>query len=109
MPATPTITIEVAYALPAKQKIITLELAEGSTVYEGALAAGMERFFPDLCVADAKLGVFGKAVAKPQQALLREGDRVEIYRPLLIDPKEVRKARAEKVKAEKAEQKNTRR
>ncbi|MCR8921266.1 RnfH family protein [Dasania sp. GY-MA-18] len=108
MSVTPTITIEVAYALPNKQKIIALEVAEGTTVYEGAMASGMEQFFPGLSIADAKLGIFGKAVAKPQQQTLRDGDRVEIYRPLLIDPKEVRKARAEKVKAEKAEQKNAR-
>ena len=96
------IAVEVAYALPDKQKILSLQVAEGCTVYEAAINSGMEQHFPELNIVEAKLGVFGKAVAKPQQQLVREGDRIEIYRPLIADPKEVRKARAAKVKAEKA-------
>ena len=96
------IAIEVAYALPDKQKILVLQVAEGTSVYDAAINSGMDQFFSDLNIAEAKLGVFGKAVAKPQQQVVREGDRIEIYRPLIADPKEVRKARAAKVKAEKA-------
>lgn len=99
------IAVEVAYALPDKQKIVSIEVTEGTSVYEAAVNCGIEQFFPDLQVAECKMGVFGKTVAKPQQQLLREGDRVEIYRPLIADPKEVRKARAAKVKAEKAAKK----
>ena len=96
-----TIQVEVAYALPNKQKIMLVEVAEGTSVYEAAINSGIEQYFPDLQVADCKMGIFGKTVAKPQQQVLRQGDRVEIYRPLIADPKEVRKARAAKVKAEK--------
>lgn len=95
------LAIEVAYALPEKQKIVALTVASGTTVLEAAQAAGLEQFFPGLDVASAKLGVFGKLVAKPATQIVKEGDRVEVYRPLLIDPKESRKARAAKVKAEK--------
>lgn len=102
-----SIQIEVAYALADKQKIIVLEVFEGTTVFEGAIQSGMDKVFPDLDIANSKMGVFGKVVAKPQQQVLREGDRIEIYRPLIIDPKEVRKARAAKVKAEKAEAKKS--
>ena len=96
------IKVEVTYALPNKQQIIAVEVAEGTTVYAAAEQSGIAGQFPDLDLASAKMGVFGKAVPKPQQEVVKEGDRVEIYRPLIADPKEVRKARAAKVKAEKA-------
>jgi uncharacterized protein len=96
------IHIEVAYALPDEQQLISLQVVEGTTVFDAVMQSGMERYFPDLSLSEAKLGIFGKAVAKPQQQALREGDRVEVYRPLIADPKEVRKARAAKVKADKA-------
>ncbi|MGK0442235.1 MAG: putative ubiquitin-RnfH superfamily antitoxin RatB of RatAB toxin-antitoxin module [Pseudohongiellaceae bacterium] len=96
-----TILIEVAYALPNEQKILSLRVVGGTTVFDGVMQSGMDNLFPGLELVEAKLGIFGKAVAKPQQQVLREGDRIEIYRPLMADPKEVRKARAAKVKAEK--------
>ncbi|WP_240554887.1 RnfH family protein [Oceanicoccus sagamiensis] len=96
------IKVEVTYALPHKQQIIAVEVAEGTTVFAAAEQSGIVGQFPELDLASAKMGVFGKAVPKPQQEVVKEGDRVEIYRPLIADPKEVRKARAAKVKAEKA-------
>jgi uncharacterized protein len=96
------ISVEVSYALPGKQQIISVDVAEGCTVYEAAQQSGITKHFPDLALETAKMGIFGKAVAKPQQQQLQQGDRVEIYRPLIADPKEVRKLRAAKVKAEKA-------
>jgi hypothetical protein len=100
-----TITIEVAYALPHKQSILTLAVAEGTTVFDAVAQSGIEKQYPEIDIASAKLGLFGKAVAKPKQEVLKEGDRIEIYRPLIADPKEVRKQRAAKVKAEKASKK----
>lgn len=88
------ITVEVAYALPDKQKIVTLEVDEGCTVYEAASMSGLAQQFPGLDLEAADMGIFGKAVPDPKQATLNAGDRVEIYRPLIADPKEVRKARA---------------
>jgi putative ubiquitin-RnfH superfamily antitoxin RatB of RatAB toxin-antitoxin module len=101
------INVEVSYALPNKQQIIPLQVAEGTTVYEAASLSGIEKQFPELELASSKMGVFGKVVSKPKEVTLNEGERVEIYRPLIADPKEVRKTRAAKVKAEKAASKKT--
>ena len=95
------INVEVAYALPDKQRIEKLSVSKGTTALEAVKRANMGRFFdgsPDLVTA--KLGVFGKSVQATYE--LSEGERVEIYRELLIDPKAVRRARAEKAKAERA-------
>lgn len=99
-----TLHIEVAFALPNVQRIIPLDLPQGSTVRDAALASGLDKQFADLDLATVDLGVFGKVVSKPEKQLLAEGDRVEVYRSLIADPKEVRKQRAAKVKARKAAQ-----
>lgn len=93
------IDVEVAYALPDKQKIIALQVSEGTTAQEAAEQSGIVSEFGGIDLDSAKMGVFGKAV-KPSQVLLA-GDRVEIYRPLEIDPKESRKERAAKAKNNK--------
>lgn len=90
------IAIEVAYAEAHKQKIISLTVVEGTNVRDAALQANMQQEFPHLDVATAKLGIFGKAVAKPEEELVGAGDRIEIYRPLIIDPKQARLNRAQK-------------
>ncbi len=90
------LSIEVAYALPAKQKIIPLKVKLGTSVQTAALQAGMQLHFPDLDVSQARLGIFGKLVPKPAEQLVKEGDRIEIYRPLVADPKEARVKRAAK-------------
>lgn len=97
---TKKITVEVAYALPDKQKIIVLEVDEGVTALDAVRQSGIEQQFADIEPDSAKLGIFGKSV-KPEQ-VLRAGDRVEIYRPLKIDPKASRKERAAKAKATKS-------
>ena len=99
----PNIVIEVVYALPAKQKLVSLSLPVGTTVREAALRSGLEAHFPGLDLASAPLGIFGKAVARPEERVLEEGERVEIYRPLIADPKEVRKQRAARAKAARQE------
>lgn len=91
------IPVEVAFAMPDKQKIVMLEVKSGTTARDAVLQSGMERLFPGLDLAGSKLGIFGKAVKDAQ--VLRAGDRVEIYRELIADPKEVRKRRAAEAKA----------
>ncbi len=94
------ITVEVAYALPDKQMIIPVKVVKGATMLQAVERSAIVEHFPDIDMANLKLGLFGKAVRSTDQELL-PGDRVEIYRPLLIDPKEARKNRAAKAKAEK--------
>lgn len=96
------IKVEVAYATPEKQKILVLEVEEGCTVYQAAEQSGIVSEFPEIELAEAKMGIFGKAVRAPKDEAIREGDRVEIYRPLIIDPKVARANRAAKA-AEKAQ------
>jgi len=98
-----TIDVEVAYALPDKQSIVPLTVPEGTTALAAAQQSGLDEQYEGLSLEDAKLGIFGKAVAHTQ--VLRAGDRVEIYRPLIADPKEVRKARAAKAKERRAQEK----
>ncbi|USE37926.1 RnfH family protein [Endozoicomonas sp. SCSIO W0465] len=102
----PTIRVEVAYARAHEQKIIALKVKEGTTVLDAAKESGIVDYFPEIVMDDAKLGIFGKAVLKPGDQVLREGERVEIYRPLIADPKEVRKRRAEQMKQKKSGQGN---
>lgn len=90
------ITVEVAYALPHEQSILGLQVPVGTTALEAAKKSGITAQFEDIDLDNAKLGIFGKVIAPTQR--LSEGDRVEIYRPLVADPKEVRKARAARVK-----------
>ncbi len=91
------ICVEVAYALPDKQEIVMLEVLPGTTAREAVTLSGMERFFPGLQLDGLPIGVFGKSVK--DEYVLHAGERVEIYRPLLADPKEVRKRRAAEAKA----------
>ncbi len=86
------ILIEVAYALPSKQVILPAKVKAGTTALEAVEASGVLQKFPEIDLDLNKLGIFGKLI-KPDLAL-RENDRVEIYRPLIADPKEVRRQRA---------------
>ncbi len=85
-------TIEVAYAEPDTQVIIPLTVDEGTTLEQAIRQSGVLETFPDIDLAVNKVGVFGK-LGKLNQ-VLRERDRVEIYRKLIADPKAVRKQRA---------------
>jgi len=93
------LSIEVAYALPQKQELVQLDLPAGSTVLRAIEASGLVQKYPEIDLAKNKVGVYGK-LAK-LDAALRNRDRVEIYRPLIADPKEVRKKRADGGKAMK--------
>ena len=85
------ISVEVVYPLPQKQEIFSVNLPPGATVREAIESSGVLARYPEIDLAKSKLGVFAK-LAKPD-SVLRDRDRVEIYRPLIADPKEVRKQR----------------
>jgi putative ubiquitin-RnfH superfamily antitoxin RatB of RatAB toxin-antitoxin module len=86
------ITVEIVYALPHQQIIVEEQVALGSTVGEVLVASKIHGQVPDLQIADGKVGIFGKAVKLSQT--LKSGDRIEIYRPLINDPKEARRRKA---------------
>jgi putative ubiquitin-RnfH superfamily antitoxin RatB of RatAB toxin-antitoxin module len=92
MASADSIPVEVAYALPERQLVLKLEMAPDATLEQAIHASGILEKFPEIDLASNKVGVFGK-LAKLNDRL-RAGDRVEIYRPLIADPKEVRKKRA---------------
>ena len=84
--------VEVAYARPDRQRLVRVELAAGATARDAVRASRLEEEFPEIDIERAPLGVFGRACSG--ETVLRAGDRVEIYRPLQIDPKEARRKRA---------------
>jgi putative ubiquitin-RnfH superfamily antitoxin RatB of RatAB toxin-antitoxin module len=88
------IDVEVAYVNPEQQVIVALEMQEGVTVEQAIKASGLLNRFPEIDATDLKVGIFG-SVCKLDQPL-RQADRVEIYRPLIHDPKEARRQRAVK-------------
>lgn len=97
------ISVEVAYALPNKQKIIEVLVEPGITAFQAAERSGIVNVFPEIDLESAKMGLFGqslgtKGLKAAREHVLQQGDRVEIYRPLTADPKEVRRKRAEKAK-----------
>ncbi|GEK46483.1 UPF0125 protein [Bisbaumannia pacifica] len=97
MAATESLSIEVAFALPEKQRIVALDVAPGTTPRQAVRLSRIHEQFPELPAETfeaAQLGIFGKALRDPEAHALREGDRVEIYRPLQIDPKAARRQRA---------------
>ena len=86
------IDIEVACATPRRQAVVALSVPRGCTVGEAVERSGLLREFPELDPAACKLGVFG-SLRKPEDPL-QPGDRVELYRPLIADPKQARRQRA---------------
>lgn len=94
------IKVEVAYALPDKQAIVEVDVPVGTTAIEAVRLSGIAGRFEDIDIENARLGIFSKAAA--HTLVLKAGDRVEIYRPLIADPKEVRKARAAAAKERRA-------
>ncbi|MBJ6136843.1 RnfH family protein [Marinobacter litoralis] len=88
--------VEVAYARPDKQQILEVAVPEGTTALDAVKASGIVDVFPEINPDDIDMGVFGKVIKKPESHVLHEGDRVELYRPLIIDPKQARLNRAKK-------------
>ncbi|MFM9382943.1 RnfH family protein [Pseudomonas sp. UV AK001] len=98
----PVIEIEVVYASVDRQVLRTICVAEGSTVRAALSASGIDADFPELDLAGCPVGIFGKVIVDPDVRVVQEGDRLEIYRALLADPKEVRRLRAAKAAEAKA-------
>lgn len=88
----PIIKVEVAYAKPEQQIIVNVEVAADATAEQAILASGILKQFPEIDLEQTEIGIFSK-VCKLDHRLF-PGDRVEIYRPLLLDPKEQRRQRA---------------
>ncbi|NOX09209.1 MAG: RnfH family protein [Gammaproteobacteria bacterium] len=86
------IAIELVYALLDQQLLLDLEVKEGTTIEQAILQSGILDRFPEIELDKNKVGIFGKL--NKLDYVLRAGDRVEIHRPLIADPKEVRKQRA---------------
>ena len=84
-------TVEVAYATPAQQIIVEVSVAADATIEQAVEQSGICEQFPEIDLAKNKVGIFGKLSKKT--ATLKAGDRIEIYRPLIADPKEVRRKR----------------
>ena len=90
--------IEVAYALPTKQSLVDVAIKEGATVEEVIQASNLLNEYPDIDLSSTKVGIWSRVVKLRDS--VKDGDRIEIYRPLIADPKEIRKRRAEKAKEE---------
>lgn len=86
------IHVEVAYALPGEQFLEALEVNDSATAMEAIRQSGLLDRYPDLNQQELSIGIFSKPVTV--DTALRDGDRVEVYRPLTIDPKEARRLRA---------------
>lgn len=90
-----TITVEVVHAEADKPVVCRVELAEGSTVMQAINASGIEGMLPPGAVDPRHLGIFARKVTPDQ--VVHDGDRIEIYRPLMLDPMEARRRRARSV------------
>lgn len=87
-----SVRVEVAYALAHRQMVITVELPAGVTLRDAILHSGICRHFPEIDPDHCTAGVHGRPRAL--DSTLRDGDRVEIYRPLIADPRDSRRRRA---------------
>lgn len=99
------VEIEVVYAAEDRQVLLAVAVAQGTSLRAAVQASGIAVQFPELNLAACPLGIFGKVMADADERAVQSGDRIEIYRPLLADPKEVRRLRA--AKAALAKQQNS--
>ena len=90
------IDVEVVYAAIDRQVLLSVTVPAGTTVRAALLKSGVGEAFSELDLANCPVGIFGKVIADPDKRPVQDGDRIEIYRPLLADPKEVRRLRAAK-------------
>ncbi len=95
------IEIEVVYGRSDKQVLLALLVPAGSSIEESINLSAINMHFPEIKISDAKVGIFSRV--ETLDYIVQAGDRIEIYRPLLVDPKEVRKKRAAKAAAAKKE------
>jgi hypothetical protein len=96
------IEVEVVYAAIDRQELRSVTVAPGTSIRAALLACGIGQAFPELDLTECPVGVFGKVIVDPDTRPVQAGDRIEIYRPLLADPKEVRRLRAAKAAEAKA-------
>lgn len=87
-------TVEIVYASPASQSLLKVSMPEGSTVREAIIASGITTLFPEINLEQQKVGIFSKPCKLDDR--VKQGDRIEIYRPLLIDPKDARRQKVKK-------------
>jgi putative ubiquitin-RnfH superfamily antitoxin RatB of RatAB toxin-antitoxin module len=90
------INIEVAYAAVDDQALLGLQVPEGTTVAQAIEMSGIAQRFPTVNFSQCPVGIFSSLLNSPAEHVLQSGDRIELYRPLLADPKEVRRLRAAK-------------
>ncbi|EKT55800.1 RnfH family protein [Providencia sneebia] len=93
------LNVEVTYALPEKQYLLSVKVVEGSTIEDAIVASGILALRTDIDLKKNKVGIYSRPAKLGD--VLQDGDRVEIYRPLIADPKELRRKRAEKSKENK--------
>ena len=96
MASSENINIEIAYGTPGESVILTVNVPYGSTIMQGIEHSGILEKYPEIDLTRNKVGIFSKL--KPLDETLNEGDRIEIYRPLIADPKDARRSRAERQK-----------
>lgn len=94
------IDIEVVYGIPHKQVLLTLKVPANTTIENCIKLSGIVKHFPEIVPSEAVVGIFSKP--DKLENTVKQGDRIEIYRPLTADPKEMRKLRAEKAKQAKS-------
>ena len=99
------ITVEVAYALPHRQWLKALEVEPGCTALEAVRRSGLSEDLPDVALEESPMGIFSHLLDNPAQYVLKHGERVEVYRPLIADPKEVRRRRVEEARSRRAKEK----
>jgi putative ubiquitin-RnfH superfamily antitoxin RatB of RatAB toxin-antitoxin module len=95
------IDIEVVYGLPHKQVLLALKVPADTTIENCIKLSGIVKHFPEIVPSEAVVGIFSKL--DKLDNTVKQGDRIEIYRPLTADPKEMRKLRAEKAKQAKSD------
>ncbi|CAI8771960.1 RnfH family protein [Pseudomonas donghuensis] len=91
------LTVEVVYAVAERQVLLSVEVPTGTTINEAVKLSEIAAHFPEANVQARAVGIFGRVIGNPEEHKVEAGDRIELYRPLLADPKEVRKQRAAKV------------
>lgn len=94
----PTLAVEVVFAAPDKQWLISLEVPAGTCARAAVLLSGLAAEVADLDLAQAPLGIFGESLSDPEHYVLQAGERVEIYRALLRDPKARRRDKAARLR-----------
>ena len=99
------ISLEVVYGTPEKQALLEVVVERGTTVEQAIMASGIVKRFPDINLEILKVGIWNRTCKLSD--LPKKGDRIEIYRPLIADPKEARRRRAEKAKDEGRANKTT--